>query len=105
MEDHMALFKRQKRELPPLISDEELFPSVDFDTVMEWLLGLSAKEYSQVLEVANIHRDANQKACAVLGKNNKPCTFINDPKNELQTAPAFIIDKEEKTSKQIKVKD
>jgi FlaA1/EpsC-like NDP-sugar epimerase len=105
MEDHMALFKRQKRELPPLISDEELFPSVDYDSVLEWLLGLSAKEYSQVLEVANIHRDAYQKSAAVLGKPNEATTFIDDPKDELQTQPAFIIDKEQKAPKQIKVKE
>lgn len=90
----MGLFGRQKQELPPLISDEELFPSVNYESVMEWLLGLSAKEYSQVLEVANIHREANQKAAGVLGKPNEPTTFIDDPKDRLQTVPPFIIDKD-----------
>lgn len=109
----MGLFGREKRELPPLISDEELFPSVNYESVMEWLLGLSAKEYSQVLEVANIHREANQKAADVLGKPNEPTTFIDDLKNRLQTVPPFIIDKDpiefltedEKPKTKIKVKN
>lgn len=107
----MSLFRKQKRELPPLISDEELFPSVGFDTVLDWLLGLSAKEYSQVLEVANIHREANQKAASVLGTPNEPTTFIDDPKDKLETMPAMVIEKEpkfltdDKPKTKIKVKD
>ena len=104
----MGLFGYKKRELPPLISDEELFPSVDYDTVLEWLLGLSAEEYSQVLQVAAIQRKANQESADVLGKPNKATTRINPPitkapKDEL----AFLLDDEPKQSKpnSIKVKD
>ncbi len=90
----MGLFDRRKQELPPLISDEELFPSVNYESVLNWLLGLSAKEYSQVLEVANIHRQADQDAAKALGKTTKPTSFIDDPKDKHQTIEPFIIDKE-----------
>lgn len=109
----MGLFDRKKTELPPLISEEELFPSVNFDSVLEWLLGLSAKEYAQVLQVAGIHRKAIEESATVLGKPNEPTTQIDDPRDSLQTQPQLLIDKEpnfltddEKPKpKKIKVKD
>jgi hypothetical protein len=111
----MRLFGKQKRELPPLITDEELFPSVNYDSVLDWLLGLSAKEYAQVLQVAGIHRKANDEAATVLGKPNEPTTQIDDPKDHLQTIPPLVIDKDptyflddekpKPKGKSIKVKD
>jgi hypothetical protein len=100
MEDHMGLFERKRVELPPLISDEELFPSVNFDSVIDWLLGLSAEEYNQVMQVANIHRQANYDAGKVLGKAPEPTTFIDDPKDSLQTLePVYLTDDEPKKPK------
>lgn len=90
----MSLFGNKKQELPPLITDEELFPSVNFDTVLEWLVGLSAKDYAKVCEVARIHRVADQQSAAVLGRSAEPTTFIDDPKDKLQTMPTLVIDKE-----------
>ena len=90
----MRLFGKPKRELPPLITDEELFPSVNYDSVMDWLVGLSDTEYAKVLQVANINRKAQQESCDVLGTPNEPTSFIDDPKDHLQTAPPLLIDKE-----------
>lgn len=106
----MGLFGNKKRELPPLISDEELFPSVNYDSVLDWLLGLSVQEYSQVLQVAGIHRKAIEEAAKVLGKPNEPTTQIDDPRDSLQTMPLMHIDKDsdfltDDEPKKIKVKD
>lgn len=89
----MGLFGK-KRELSPLIPDEELFPSVNYDSVLEWLVGLSDKEYDQVCLVAAQYRVADQEAAKILGKPNKPTTRIDDPKDHLQTLPSLRIDKE-----------
>lgn len=90
----MGLFKRTKRELPPLISDEELFPSVNFDSVLDWLVGLSSKEYAQVCKVAEIHRMANTQSAGVLNKHLEPTSQIDDPRDSLQTIPPLMIDKD-----------
>lgn len=96
----MGLFGGKKRESTPLILDEELFPPVNYDTVMNWLLGLSAKEYSQILQVANIQRTADEEAAKVLGKPIEPTSFIDDPKDQLQTIePIFLMDDEPKKPK------
>lgn len=115
MEEFMGIFDRKKVSLPPLISDEELFPSVNFDSVLDWLVGLSAEEYEKVCKVATIHRNALQESAAVLGKANEPYSQIDDPKDELQTIPPVLIDKEpafltedekpKTKSRAIKVKD
>lgn len=90
----MGLFGKRKSELPPLISDEELFPRVNYESVLDWLLGLSAEEYTQVLQVANVQRQANYEAAKILGKPFTPKTQIDDPRDSLQTLEPFIIDKE-----------
>lgn len=108
----MGIFDKKKSEpLPALISDEELEESlVNYNTVLDWLVGLSDQDYEKVHKVANIYRNANKDACSVLGVKDEPTTFINDPKDELQTIPPVIIDKEpefleldEPKSKKVKV--
>jgi hypothetical protein len=95
MEGFVSLFKRDnKRELPPLWSEAELEQmSVNYESVMDFLLGLSDKDYDTVFKVANIHRQANKDASAVRGKAYEPTTFIDSPLNELQTIDPVIIDK------------
>lgn len=89
----MRLFGK-KRELPPLISDEELFPSVNFDSVMDWLVGLSDSEYLKVMKVADINRNANKDSHSILGKPVPVTSLIHDPKYDLQTMPPIHIDKD-----------
>lgn len=96
----MGLFANKKAELPPLISDEELFPSVNFESVMDWLVGLSATEYSQVLQVGGIQRKAKDECAKALGREFEVTTQINDPKDSLQTLePVFLDDMELKPTK------
>ena len=99
----MRLFGKPKRELPPLITDEELFPSVNYDSVMDWLVGLSDTEYAKVLQVANINRvreepnltrKAREGPGDERGPPNEPLIFIDKQKPPPQTAPPLLIDKE-----------
>lgn len=90
----MGLFGKRKSELPPLISDEELFPRVNYESVMNWLVGLSAEDYAKVCKVAEIQRMAKAQSAGVLNKTNVPTSQIDDPRDRVQTLEPFIIDKE-----------
>ncbi len=77
--------KRDKKELPSLWADGELEKlAVNYETVVNYLLGLSDKDYKIVLEVTAIHRKANDDAAKVTGNPNMPTTFIQPP-TELDT--------------------
>lgn len=77
----MSLFRKRKQPLPALFSDEELsiFSSVNYESVLDWLVGLSAEDYKKVCAVAHIYREANQAAAAELGAPNHPTSFIMPP--------------------------
>lgn len=91
----MEIFKRKKRELPPLLGDKDL---IDYHSVLEWLVGLSDEDYVKVMEVAGIHRKAYKDAAAVLGSPNEPSTFIEPPAEPETDEPAFL-DHEPKSKK------
>lgn len=57
--------KRQtgKVELPDILDQEN---PVNYDSVLDWLLGLSEKDYKKMLEVVAIYRTANKDATKVL---------------------------------------
>lgn len=78
----MDLFKRMRRQqLPPLFTTGELefSQAINFDQVLEYLVGLSDQEYAQVCDVAQIYRRADQEASTALGNKSEPTTFINPP--------------------------
>lgn len=52
---------------------------VDFDTVLDYLIGLSDKDYAVICAVAVNQRKANKKSSKILGIKDKPTTFINEP--------------------------
>lgn len=85
------LFRKPKKVLPPLISDEEMaiYTGINYENVLEWLVGLSADDYAKVLQVGNIYRKADQEAAAALGSPNEPVTFITPPEPE-NTDPDFL---------------
>lgn len=102
----MSLFRKPKKVLPPLISDEEMdaYTGINYSNVLEWLVGLSAQDYAKVLQVANIYREADQKAAGALGVANEPTTFIDPP----EAAPAddfldMLEDKPKSKTTKIKV--
>lgn len=78
----MGIFGKKRKELPPLMqaSDFDIVPAQpDFDSVLEWLIGLSADDYAKVGKIADIHRKAYNDHCKVLGKPDEPTTFIEPP--------------------------
>lgn len=108
------LFSKRKRELPALISDEEIEFStgLNYNNVLEWLVGLSGDDYAKVCQVAAIYRQSDFEACKVLDVEYQPTTFIHPPEPAEHKEPSLIDDllmddepseKPKKTTKKIKV--
>ncbi len=107
----MGLFGK-KRSLPPLVSDNST-PVINFNTVVEYLEGLSKQDLDKLLKVVNIYRNASKDVNKVLGIKDEPSVTINkETADESELSPAdsidFLLDEEpaEKpptTPKKIKV--
>lgn len=108
----MGLFGKQKRELPPLITDEELDEAiVNHDSVLEYLVDLSKADYEKMLKVANIYRNADKDARKVLGiKGDATNEITKETRLEakLDDDLPFLLDDEPaekpKTIKKVKIK-
>lgn len=73
------LLKRHKKPSEPLWAEGELKElAVNFESVSEWLLGLSETDYAKVLQVIGIQRKANDETAKILGGKFAPTTFIDD---------------------------
>lgn len=68
--------KREKKqvELPAAIMADD--NPVNYDSVLDYLVGLDAREYDKLLKVAVIYRDANKSAAKVLGVKDQPTTKL-----------------------------
>lgn len=71
----MGLFGK-KREFPPLLSDDST-PVINFNTVVEYLEGLSKSDLDKLLKVVNIYRNANKDVNKVLGIKDEPSVTID----------------------------
>lgn len=83
----MGLFnKKTKRSV--FDETEDTVDSVDtrsdYNTTLNYLIGLSPEDYEKVFKVANIYRTANTEEAVVLGIVNLPTTFINKPTTGVQ---------------------
>lgn len=96
----MGLFDRKKKEFPPLVSDHST-QTVNFNTVVEYLEGLSNEDYTKTLHVVSVYRGANAEANKILGNDNEPTTFIKEPSIELEDIE-FIETPAPKTRKKAK---
>lgn len=116
----------QKVELPAILQPED---PVNYNSVLDWLLGLSDKDYKTMLEVVNVYRDAGKTTAKLLKIKDQPTTELlpvaqteeqidsdldmlleTDPKDlqaaMLEDKPAEKPKKKQSpTSKQIKVTD
>lgn len=86
----MGLFRNTKLETEPgkmfpALELEPEEPAVNYNTVTDYLIALSDKDYKKINEVAVIYREANAKVGKVLGIKNEPTTSI---KEELQPPAA-----------------
>jgi len=64
------LFKRTPK---PIVLPAILEPSdpVNFDSVLDWAVGLSSEDYDKFFQIANIYRTADVDAGLVLGVKHK----------------------------------
>lgn len=71
--------KRQAQpvELPAML---EPVDPVNYDSVLDWMIGLSESDYKVMCQVITIYRDANDKAAAAHGIKNQPTTKLKMPK-------------------------
>lgn len=71
--------KRQNKpvELPALLEPED---PVNYDSVLDWIVGLSQADYDKFMAVAKIYREANQKAAEALGVKDQATTTLLRPK-------------------------
>lgn len=114
---------RVPAELPPAMQPED---PVNYNSVLDYLVGLSDKDYKKMTGSAEIYRKANKDVAKLIGIKDEPTTAItterpeitddqlddmpNTPPDEL--AAAFIDDepapkakKKQSTEKKIEVKE
>lgn len=75
--DLLALKPGQSWQVPKILEPDD---PVNYDSVLDWMLGLSESEYKLMRQVITIYRDADQKAAQALGVEVKPTTFIKGKK-------------------------
>lgn len=101
-------FKRDKAPRTPVSVPESMKPEdpVNYNSVLDYLVGLDAKDFKKMTRSAEIYRKANKDVADLLGVEDTPTTSIvtdkpevsdddldamlNAPKDEL--ASAFIED-------------
>lgn len=69
--------ERKLRELPAIMTADN---PVNYDSVLDYLVGLGGREYDKLLKVATIYREANKDAAKVLGVKDQPTTQLKDEK-------------------------
>lgn len=120
----MDLFKRKNKpgleSIPSVLTQQE--DPVNYNTVLDYLVGLSKPEYDKIFKVSGIYRAADKEAAKVLGVKDEPTRTLATPKptdeeidDALDHALAgdFIDDapeapkpvKQQASSKKIEIKD
>ncbi len=51
----------------------------NYNTALDYLIGLSTDEYAKVVKIAEEYRQTNAVAAGILGVSNEPTTFIHEP--------------------------
>jgi len=111
-------------EIPAAMQPED---PVNYNSVLDYLVGLSDKDYKKMTGSAEIYRKANKEVARLIGVKDEPTTSITTEKPELsddelddmlnapagELAAAFIEDdiqtvkpkKAQSTDKKVEVKD
>ena len=63
----------QPVEIPAILQPED---PVNYNSVLDWLLGLSDKDYKTMLEVVNVYRDAGKTTAKLLKIKDQPTTEL-----------------------------
>lgn len=67
----------QAVELPALLKPEN---PVNYDSVLDYLVGLSKEDYDKITKVTGIYREANRKAATVLNVEDQPTSTLVEEK-------------------------
>lgn len=63
----------QKVEIPAIMQPED---PVNYNTVLDWLLGLSDKDYKTMQEVVSVYREAGKTTAKLLKIKDQPTTEL-----------------------------
>lgn len=87
----MDLFKRKPKldvdKLPPILTDQE--EPVNFNSVLDYLTGLSDPEYKTMIKATEAYRATNKVVAKLIGVKDEPTTTIAIAKptdEEIETA-------------------
>lgn len=71
------LFGKQREpqavEIPAILQPED---PVNYNSVLDWLLGLSDKDYKTMLEVVQVYREAGKTTAKLLKIKDQPSTVL-----------------------------
>lgn len=72
----MKIFNRKDKlvTLPAVLMAQE--DPVNYNSVLDWLLGLSDKDYKVMLEVVEVYRSANKTSAKLLKVKDAPTTTL-----------------------------
>lgn len=79
------LFGKRKRTTDTVTVPEAMMPEdpVNYNSVLDYLVGLSKADYIKMIKSADIYREANTKVAKVIGIKDEPTTSIKTEKPEL----------------------
>lgn len=93
----MGIFKKNK-------AVEVVEQPANYNTALDYLIGLSADEYAKVVKVAEEYRRTNAVAAGILGTANEPTTFIHEPAIKGKSLAEHELKYEKLPKKSIKIK-
>ncbi len=79
------LFNRGKSAGKPVRIPESLQPAnpVNYNSVLDYLVGLSPEEFKKMTKSAEIYRKADEQVAGLIGVENEPTTTIKNETPEL----------------------
>lgn len=80
-------FFRKGREFDRGLINEIDYSPISFEQALEYLIGLSDKEFDQTFAIAETYRKADQAAAEALGTEKEPRSFINPPTGYEEVPP------------------
>lgn len=72
--------------------EEQQLTEVDYNSALDYLVGLSNRDYDKIIKVSVIYRSANKEASKVLGIKEEATTALIDPP---EGEPVIISDQDE----------
>lgn len=86
----MSLFGKDKESQKSSIDliAGPILPVINYDSVLEYMISLSDRDFAKLHDIANIYREANAKANKILGVKNEATIALKD---ELQTIAPILI--------------